>query len=254
MSKIIPGAEPFFFSGGDVGCLLLHGLTGTPFEMRELGEHLSAQGYTVSGPRLAGHGTTDWRDLANTKWQDWYQTVAVAYSDLAVRCRQVCLVGLSAGGALALYHCANYGGIVPPVGCVAMAVPAFYHTPLQMLLIRLASWVMPYKKKGESRINDPEARRTQITGLHQPLKSGVMFYGLLRYVRASLPKVEQRILLIYSKIDPTVPFSNSAYIFDRLGTKYKQLLTLERSYHILTRDYDKHVVFQAVESFLVNQK
>ena len=134
MSTIIPGAEPFFYPSGEVGCLLIHGLTGTPFEMRELGEYLSAQGYTVSGPRLAGHGTTDWRDLANTKWQDWYQTVVDAYSDLAARCRQVYLVGLSAGGALALYHCAIYHGAGRPAGCVAMAVTEDLLRPLQPFL------------------------------------------------------------------------------------------------------------------------
>jgi esterase/lipase len=54
---IMPGAEPFFFRGGAVGCLVLHGWTGSTQEVRALGAHLATQGYTVFGPRLTHHGT-----------------------------------------------------------------------------------------------------------------------------------------------------------------------------------------------------
>ena len=51
---IMPGAEPFYFSGDRTGCLLIHGFTGTPNEMRWLGTQLSTAGHTVLGVRLAG--------------------------------------------------------------------------------------------------------------------------------------------------------------------------------------------------------
>ena len=53
--------------GGDVGCLVLHGFTATPSEVRWLAEHLAGQGHTVYAPRLAGHGTTP-EALARTRW------------------------------------------------------------------------------------------------------------------------------------------------------------------------------------------
>ncbi len=56
--RIISGAEPFFFPAGQTGCLLVHGLTGTPKEMYWMGEYLSAHGITVLGVRLAGHAPT----------------------------------------------------------------------------------------------------------------------------------------------------------------------------------------------------
>ena len=31
-AAIIPGAEPFFFPGGEISCLLAHGFTGAPKE------------------------------------------------------------------------------------------------------------------------------------------------------------------------------------------------------------------------------
>ena len=43
---IIPSAEPFYYQGNKIGCLLIHGFTGTPKEMRLMGEYLANQGYT----------------------------------------------------------------------------------------------------------------------------------------------------------------------------------------------------------------
>jgi len=37
----IPSAEPFLHVGDRVGCLIVHGFTGTPYEMRPLGDYLS---------------------------------------------------------------------------------------------------------------------------------------------------------------------------------------------------------------------
>lgn len=54
---VMPEAEPFFFEGNRIGVLVQHGFTGTTQSMRGIGEVFANQGYTVYGPRLAGHGT-----------------------------------------------------------------------------------------------------------------------------------------------------------------------------------------------------
>src|SRR5215467_15002695 len=92
----------FYFRGGDNGCLLIHGLTGTPGEMRYLGERLHSAGFTVNGVCLAGHCTTV-EDLKNKAWQDWYLSVKEGYNQLASSCKKVFLCGISAGALLALY-------------------------------------------------------------------------------------------------------------------------------------------------------
>ena len=69
-----PGTEPFRHDGGSTGVLLCHGFTGSPASLRPWGEHLADEGHTVSLPLLPGHGT-DWRELALTRWPDWYTAV-----------------------------------------------------------------------------------------------------------------------------------------------------------------------------------
>ena len=89
-SEPVPSIKPlpldlnrFYFRGDSNGCLLIHGLTGTPGEMRYLGERLHAAGFTVSGIVLAGHRMTV-EDLKAKKWQDWYQSVKEGYEELRV--------------------------------------------------------------------------------------------------------------------------------------------------------------------------
>ena len=104
MSKIevMSGAEPFYFEGNEVGCLVSHGFTGTTQSMRFLGEFLAREGgLTVVGPRLKGHGTTP-EDMAQATAEDWIRSVEGAMDTLRQRCSRIFVTGLSMGGTLAL--------------------------------------------------------------------------------------------------------------------------------------------------------
>src|SRR6185503_15479003 len=103
MPHIIPTAEPFFFLGdpSKPACLLIHGFTGTPKEMRGMGEYLHQQGYTCLGIRLAGHAT-DPEDMIRSNWTDWTASVEDGYQLLYGVAHTIFLAGLSMGGVLAL--------------------------------------------------------------------------------------------------------------------------------------------------------
>ena len=91
----------FFFPGGRSGILLIHGLTGTPMEMRLLGKGLNRAGFTVHGMQLAGHcGSTE--DLLATGWHDWYASVEQAADSLLGKVDHLFVGGLSMGALLAL--------------------------------------------------------------------------------------------------------------------------------------------------------
>src|SRR5512147_3178945 len=103
MLQIIPTAEPFFFLGDSSkpACLLIHGFTGTPKEMRWMGEFLNRHGYTCLGIRLTGHATNP-EDMIRSNWTDWVASVEDGYHLLRGFADHIYLVGLSMGGALAL--------------------------------------------------------------------------------------------------------------------------------------------------------
>ena len=108
---IMPGAEPFFFSGNDVGVLVCHGFTGTTQSMRPLGQALAAAGYTVIGPRLKGHGVTP-QAMAKTTAADWISSVDEGLAELRKTCSQLFMVGLSMGGTLSLYTAAKHADVI----------------------------------------------------------------------------------------------------------------------------------------------
>lgn len=110
--------EPFYFKGTATGILLIHGLNGSPSEMRFLGERLASEGWTVLGIRLSGHGSTR-EDLEESNWLDWIQDAEKGVNQLRRTCKQVIGVGLSMGGLIAL-HLASKGIID---GLITMNAP-----------------------------------------------------------------------------------------------------------------------------------
>src|SRR2546430_7371293 len=89
----LPGSRP-------LGCLLVHGFTGTPEEMRPLGEALAARGFPVYAVRLAGHGT-DVAELARTRWTDWFASVEAGVARLPASTQRLPRARASIGSPLA---------------------------------------------------------------------------------------------------------------------------------------------------------
>ena len=76
-----PDPTPFFLEGGPSGALLIHGFTGSPPEMRLVGQYLHERGLTVSAPLLPGHGTSA-DDLNRCRWSDWTGRAQAALAEL----------------------------------------------------------------------------------------------------------------------------------------------------------------------------
>src|SRR5215831_8398785 len=95
--------SPLSIAGDGRGVLCLHGITGTPFEIRPLAEALGRRGCTVLVPMLAGHGGT-LADLAASGWPDWLRSAERALDELQARVggAPVAICGFSMGGLLAL--------------------------------------------------------------------------------------------------------------------------------------------------------
>ena len=121
--------------------LLCHGFTGSPQTLRPWADHLAGHGFTVSLPRLPGHGTA-WPDLARTGWRDWYAEVDRAFGGLASRCEQTFVFGLSMGGCLALRLAEVHGSAVRGLVLVNpslaadtklfLLAPVLKHVPLSL--------------------------------------------------------------------------------------------------------------------------
>src|SRR5438067_6194255 len=117
-------AVPFSLGDGEDACLLLHGLTGSPAEVRPVGEALARAGFHAVGPLLPGHGTTP-ADLETVTRSDMLDAAQEALLSLR-GARRVYLCGLSMGALLAIRLAAK-GFVrqgVAPVSALALLAPA----------------------------------------------------------------------------------------------------------------------------------
>lgn len=240
---VIPGAEPFFLPGGETGVLVVHGFTGAPSEMRLLGEYLNTLGYTVLGPRLAGHGVTP-EEMAKTFWNHWYGSVEDGYHLLAGICKKVMVVGLSMGGLLALKLASEY-----PIERVAVLSTPIYiaNKRLKLLpLYRMYTNFVPKERKHLSREVDAYSISYNVT----PLNCLASLLKLIRHVDGLLPSITIPALVLQSKKEHTVEPESAQYIYDKLGSHEKELVWLKKSGHIVTLDIERDFVFKTVGQFL----
>lgn len=241
---IMEGAEPFLLLGGDQGVLLIHGFTGSPAEVRLLGEYLHNKGFTVLAPRLCGHGTTV-EDMSKTKWSHWYSAAEDGYHILKSLCKSITVVGLSMGGLLALKLGAEY----PVDKLVSLSTPIYIvDKRVSMLpMYRMFREYVPKKRKVFMDIDPQYSVGYNAT----PLSSLSSLVELIQHVDMLLPSVEAPLLIIQARSEHTVQPRSASYIYDRVGSEEKKLTWLEKSGHIVTLDVDREQVFREITEWIL---
>lgn len=251
MHNIIPTAEPFLLPGGRTGCLLIHGFTGTPKEMRWMGEYLNQNGLTTLGIRLAGHATLP-ADMIASRWTDWIASVQDGFHLLSGMTDRIYLAGLSMGGALALTLAPHLN----VKGVVAMSTPfALRGDHYPVWFIKLYSRVVPYVRKVNEEPGatwyDRDAFKDHVSYPRNPVRSIAELKLLLAEMHRSLPQIRRPVLLIHSKDDPYVLPENMEQIYNRLeNTPDKTKLYITESGHVITRDAKRMQVFDAALQFI----
>jgi carboxylesterase len=253
-SPYLRGAEPYFHRGNGVGCLVLHGFTASPAEVRWLAEYLFGCGFTVYAPRLAGHGT-DPHDLKRTTWRDWYASALDGYHILRQTCEQVFLVGHSMGGMLSLILSIE----IESAGVAVLATPIRFSSRV-MANARWIKYALPYTDQSDTTPLPQLIREEQTRRGEEPLgrvryelwssAAVAELYALANYVDSQLPQVKAPLLLIYSQGDDTAKVWQGDHIAAHVGSQQIERHTLEQSGHIVTQDVEREQVFTRVAEFV----
>ncbi len=249
MTQIIPTAEPFFFPGNRTGCLLIHGFTGAPKEMRWMGEYLADKGFSVLGVRLSGHATKP-EDMIRSNWTDWTASVEDGFHLLRGCADRIYLIGLSMGAVLSLLM-STY---LKVNGVVAMSTPYKLVDDWRLNYIDPLSKFQPYLPKGNYPLGtgwfDQEAWKGHVSYPQNPVRSIGQMNQLLAEMRVALPKVNVPTLLIHSKDDGYVLPENMENIYASLGASDKTKIYITGSGHVVTRDAARNQVFEAAYEFI----
>lgn len=240
--------RPFDLPGGPDAALLIHGLTGSPFEVRYLAERLHQTGMRCLGPLLVGHGGPA-RTLATTSRTEWLTQTHEALRRLE-GARRTFVVGCSMGALVACVLAHEAPAAVDGLALLAPALRLATPGRLAAALGRtvLGSRIIVPKRTG-SDVHDPEMRRRNPCMNWVPLAAVAELEALASEVDRMLPGVAAPAIVVAGAQDHTVTMGGARRLARRLGSGPAELLVLPASYHVVGIDQERDRCADAILRF-----
>ncbi len=223
--------------GGPDAALLLHGLTGSTFEVHPLAARLHAAGLRVLAPVMAGHGGAP-EALRGLPWTEW---VAKAARDLdRLRgARRTFVIGASMGGLVACALAHDRPDQVSGLVLLAPAVELTFPGRLAALLGRagpLRRWILP---KGGFDVDDADMRSRNRGLTAVPVEAVAQLARLSRHVQRALPAISVPTLVLMGAHDRTVTLRGARRLATALGSGPAPVHVLPASAHLLGIDVER---------------
>ncbi len=241
--------EPFYFDGAtDYAVLLIHGWSSTPYEMRALGKHLQAKGYSVLAPLLSGHGTRP-EDLEGLVWQDWLGDVVDAYRRLSESHSRVYVGGMSTGGSLALHVAFRFPDVA---GIVLMGTPyRMRYERIGYYIVNVLKTFRPYKKKYYPKILGNERGMSELIAYDKyPYDSAFEALYAIRSATRMLWTIQAPCFIIQSQHDHLIARNSMALLERGLTKSHVSTLMIKKAYHNFIADKKNHYIFEEITDFL----
>jgi carboxylesterase len=229
---------PFELGHGDDACLLLHGFTGSPWDVRPLGEALAERGLYVKAPRLPGHGTTP-EAMLEAGHNHWQEAAWEALHSLRGY-RRVFVAGLSMGALLGLRLAAGAPERVSAL--VLMAPAARFKGPTMALLkslrhTRLLERLKPWVRKSATDLSDPVALAEAPILPAFPSARLNDLWAVQVAALEEAPLVRCPTLVAVAEQDHVVDPEGGKWLARQLiHAPEVKLLSLQEGYHIIPRD------------------
>ncbi len=242
-----PRANAFDFPGGPESVLLIHGFTGTPAEMRPVGEAISNQlKWRAVGPLLPGHGTFP-DDLNHYRWKDWISAVEQSFALVSAKSEHIHVAGLSMGALLAAQLARNHPHAISSLGLFAPALflrPWYVEWGADLMRLPFLQKLFPRFQKRSTPHPD------HITYREYPSYA----LGEFRTLAAGLKKMERfeapPTFVCVSDSDELVNPKSAEFLADRLSNPLTRVLHLKRSIHAVTLGVERETLLHQYVTFL----
>ena len=261
------GDAGFVLGTGEVGVLLIHGLTGTPTELRRVAQGLARDGTcTVYVPTLAGH-CGDNSDLQATGWLDWYEGVRKTFAGIRQRHGQVFVGGLSMGAVMSMYLASEHPGQV--AGLLMYSTTLRYDgwsinklaflTPL-LMAIPFGVHLCNFEEKPPYGIKNERLRAIVERQMHagESANAGLLtmqgitvreLHRMNAVVKKRMPSITTKALVLHSIEDDITSRWNADYVERHLGGPVTKVL-LDNCYHMITVDLQYRRVIELSDAFI----
>ncbi|MDI3534606.1 MAG: carboxylesterase [Thermosediminibacterales bacterium] len=244
MQTIKRTTEPFFLKGGKTACLLIHGFTGSPGELRPLGEFLAQKGYTVKGVLLKGHGSTS-EEMEKTNWHDWYKSAEEGYFELKKNYSRIIPIGFSMGGLLAMRLASKYS-----FPCLVAISSPIYVVNKKAMFASIIKYFKRFEPKKPNTYLEKDMKEYVSDQGEIPVRCVESLIKLISDTKTIIPQIKAPVLIVQSKMDATVDPRSAEYIYKKIGSTRKELFWLERSGHLVVLDKEREKLFTVVEEFI----
>ena len=231
-----------FNTSSKLGIYILHGFSGTTYEVKELAEFLGTNGYHTIANNLPGHGTNI-EDCNRIKYQDWIGKVKQDVAELSSKCDKVFVIGNSMGGVLSLY----LASLFPLNGFVAAGTVLKFQNHFTIkYVVPFVSYFMP------SRIKNKVTKAVQYYGYEKyPLKALNQFRKMNTKIIPLIKKIKVPGMLIHSNSDTLSIKENITIIKDNMTDKSIKTLYVEKAHHnMFDKNPDQKLIFNEVLQFL----
>lgn len=227
--------------------LVIHGFNDTPQSMSYLAQKLFDAGWTVSVPRLPGHGVTLPRMASESRAAAWFAAVNDAYSTLRATHKSVVVCGQSMGGALAVLLAVQHKEIP------ALALLAPYLGMSKLLQFETAiAWAMrPFSLYHASRgsdqsLHDPVAKAAALSAGVITARTLTELRSIAQRADAALPRLTVPTLYLQSRQDNRINVRDAERDFAAIATNDKSQRWLTGCGHIISADFCRDEVADQV--------
>lgn len=266
--------QSLLFEGtNDALIVLIHGLTGTPNEVKFLAKYLNVQGFSVICPVLAGHGEPI-EVLQRYRWQDFYASVKESLDNhLKTKSyKYIFASGLSLGALMSLLLARDFTDKINGVSCLSPTLfydgwnipwsqkllPIVSLTPLQYMLYfkeeppygikneKIRKLVHRYYAKAKLDNIDSVA---QYGYPYMPVNLISELQRLVKFLSKKLVDISVPVQLIQARNDDMTSVKNSQFVYDKVSSQIKEIVLLENSYHVITADQERDKVAENINNF-----
>ncbi|MGM8366219.1 alpha/beta hydrolase [Virgibacillus sp. W0181] len=229
-----------------IGCLVIHGFTGGPYEVEPLAEYLrESTNWHIDVPTLPGHGET--LNLENVTYQDWLHTAETAFLQLQEQHDTIYVIGFSMGGMIAAYLAAKYR-----IERLVLLAPAGKYISIKNIGSYIGD-VITDGVRGRLGENEKYAHYKNKIG-EVPLKANMEFIRLVKYTREYLKEIHCPVLIVHGQRDGLVPPKTAYYLDKEIQSKHKEVVFFERSDHLICLGEDSEILNDIIYSFLQKEE
>lgn len=235
--------DPVFLEGGDNAVILLHSFTGSTRDMKELGEYLNENGYTVHIPILEGHGMGP-DPLVESSPDRWWNNVIESYEMLKDKgYEKISIGGVSLGGILSLKAAYSLEDIN---GTIAMSVPQ--GKDMEDLNKRVVSYTENFMEFIGRNDDEIDERLKELE--EKPMEALPEFESLIDEVHSNLGDITVPLAVKYGGKDDALYEESADHIYENIESAAKDMKVYPNTGHLMTKGKDKKLLFKDILHFL----